>query len=118
MSTIGPVKAFTVNLASNTTYTSALDLGGGYGHYLFVIPSMVTGTDLRLYVSDTEDGTFRTLYSKPISTPTFTVNPINFDSALTSVAIPIDIGAQFVKVGVGTLVTGTSANFKFICTTN
>jgi len=118
MSTIGPVKAFTVNLASNTTYTSALDLGGGYGHYLFVIPSMTTGTDLRLYVSDKEDGDFRTLYSKAIATPTFTVAVANFDSALTSVAIPIDIGAQYVKVGVQTLVTGTSANFKFICSSN
>lgn len=118
MSTIGPVKAFTVSVTSGITSTSAVDLGGAYGKYLFGIPSMTSGTDLGILVCDTVDGTFKALYAKATVTPTFTVAAMNFDSAITNCWVPIDIGAQFVKVDIKTAMTASTATFKFICCSN
>jgi hypothetical protein len=116
--TIGPVKAFSVTASSGVTYTSAIDLAGAYGKYLFVIPTMTSGSDLGLLVSDTEDGTFRRLYAKAIVTPTFTVAAMNFDSAITNCAIPIEVSAQFIKVEIKSAMTASTAQFQFICCSN
>lgn len=116
--TIGPVKAFAVTAASGSTYTSAVDLGGAYGKYLFMIPTMTSGSDLGLLVSDLEDGTFRRLYAMAQATPTFTVAAMNFDSAVTNCAIPIDLAAQYIKVEIKSAMTASTAEFKFICCSN
>jgi hypothetical protein len=118
MSTIGPVKQFTVGVASGVTASSALDLGGAYGKYILMIPTLTSGTDVRLQVCGTSDGTFLQLYNPNTITPTQTVSVMNFASTVTNAAVPIEIGAQYVKVEFTTAMTATSAQFRFICSTN
>jgi len=113
MSTIGPVKAFSVSLNTATTYTSALDLGGSYNKVGLAIPTMASGS-FYLQVSDTEDGTFRRLYHEPVAGTT-TPPVVLIDSSVTNCVVPLNVPAQFVKVEISTITSDSSGVFKVIC---
>ena len=116
MSTIGPVKAFSVNLNTATTYTSAIDLGGSYGQVGIAIPSIASG-NIRAQVSDKIDGTFRALYMEPVA-GTATPALLDIPSAVCNCVVPINMPAQFMKIEISTITSDSSAAFKVLCSSN
>lgn len=114
---IGVLKPFTINVASNVTASSALDLGGAYNRVMLGIPTMTSGTDVCIQASDSESGTFRRIYHEPkvdSTTPTL----VQIASSVTNCFVPLNISAQFVKVEFTTACTASSHNFKFLCSSN
>jgi len=113
MSTIGPVKAFSVSLNTATTYTSAIDLGGSYNKIGLSIPTMASGS-FYLQVSDTETGTFKRLYHEPVAGTT-TPPVVAIDSSVTNCVVPLNVPAQFVRVEISTITSDSSGVFKVMC---
>lgn len=114
---IGPLKAFNITMASGSTLTSAVDLGGSYGNIMVEIPSLASGTDVRFQVSDASDGTFRQLYFGPEAASTDPVI-VNIKSSITQCYFPLKMHAQHIKVEHTTAMTATSAQFKILCSAN
>lgn len=115
--TIGPVKPYSITMNSGTTLTSAVDLGGGFNHYMIGIPTMTSGTDIRLRCSPTEDGTYRPLYLEPVAG---TATPVIFNvaSSVTNCYVPVKTSARFIKVEFTTATTASSHVFDLICNGN
>jgi hypothetical protein len=117
MSTVGPIKAFPVSVATAATSSNAIDLGGSYASLMLGIPTMASGTDHYIKVSDTESGTFRRLYHAPdVDTAVPTV--VQIDSSVTNCFVPIKGSAQFVKIELSTAATAASHVYKILCSTN
>lgn len=114
MATIGPIKVFSVGMASNTTLTSALNLGGSYRSYALVMPSLTSGTDVRIQVSGTESGTYRRLYHAPTAA-TAAPTVVNIPSSVTNCAVNLPYLAQYVKIEFTTATTASSHQFSVIC---
>jgi len=116
MSTIGPVKAFSASIATATTYTSAIDLGGAYGKVGLSIPSIASG-NVRVQVSDKIDGTFKPLFLEPVAG---TTTPVILDivSTVCNCVVPINVPAQFMKVEMSTITSDSSSVFQVLCSSN
>jgi len=115
--TIGAVKPFTTTMTSGSTLTNAVDLAGGYNNVMIVIPTMTSGTDIRLKGSEELDGTYRAIYLEPkvgSTTPTL----FNIASSVTNCMFPISVSNQYVKVEFTTACTASAHVFKFICNAN
>jgi hypothetical protein len=104
---------FTVNCASNTTLTSALNLGTGWQNVYLEIPTMTSGCDVYLKAADAADGTFRRVYTKVNSATV--ANPWYVLSSITNCLVDMPAGLQHVKVELSTAMTATSVNFKVHC---
>ena len=109
----GPRSVFTVNLASNATSTSALDLGRAWQNVYLEIPTMTSGCDVYLKASDSATGTFRRVYSKVNSATV--ANPWYILSSITQCLVDTPPGFQHLKVEITTAMTATSVNFKVHC---
>jgi len=117
MSTIGPVKAFTVTMSTGTTSTSAINLGGSFEKIMIGIPTMASGTNHYFKVSDSESGTFRRLYhNSTVGTAKPTV--VVVDSSVTNCYVPINCSAQFLKIELTTAATAAAHTYKLICGVN
>ena len=120
MSTIGPVKVFSVTIAAQGTTAAvasdAIDLGGGYSHINLVIPSMTSGVDIQFLVSETASGTFRKLYYPP--TTTSAPAAVNIISSITNCCVGIPCGFQFFKIYLTTAATAAGQTFSIIATAN
>jgi hypothetical protein len=117
MATVGPVTYFSIGMASNTTLTSAIDLAGAWGSYKLVIPTMTSGTDIRIQASETSTGTFRRLYHVPtVASATPTV--INIPSSVTNCIVELPKLARNVKIEFTTACTASSHQFSIICNAN
>jgi len=111
MATVGPVSVFTVTMASGATFSSAIDLSGSWGKTALHVPSMTSGTDVRLQVSDSLTGTFVPLYHAPtVATAAPTV--INIASSITNCVVPVVIPARYVRVQLTTITTASINVFK------
>ena len=117
MSTVGAIKPFTVTLTTGSTETSAVDLGGAYGTIMLGIPTMTSGCDHYIKVSDSSDGTFRRLYY-PGYVDTATPAVVGISSSVTNCYIPIEAHARYIKVEVSTAASDTSHVYKIIGSTN
>ena len=117
MSSIGPIKPFSVTIASAATSSSAIDLGGAYNRIMVGIPTMTSATDIFFRASDAIDGTYRKIYhrSKVDST---TPTAVNFDSSVTNCFVPLDVAAQFFQIAYTSATTDASQTFKVICSPN
>jgi hypothetical protein len=115
MSTIGPVKAFTVTMTCGLTATSAFDLGGSYGKVSVGIPTFPSG-DFYFQVSDKIDGTFRRLYHQAdVATADPTV--VTIASTVSNCYVGVPMYAQYGKIEISTA-PSTSLAFKVLCSTN
>ena len=114
---VGAVKPFAVTMATQTTLTSAFDLGGAYGQIMIGIPTMTSGTNHYLQVSDSPTGTFRRLYhGSTVATAKPTVWVV--DSSVTNCYLPVVCHAQYGKIELSTMASDTSHTYKVICSTN
>ena len=117
MSSMGPIKPFTVTMPTQTTLTSAFNLGGSFGKILLGIPTMTSGTNHYLQVGESATGTFRRLYH---ASTVGTAKPVVWvaDSSVTNCYIPVDGHAQYGKIELSTMASDTSHTYKIICSTN
>lgn len=115
--TIGPVLPYSITMNSASTLTSAVDLGGGFNGYLLGIPTMTSGTDVRLRCSPSLGGTYRALYLEPLAG---SATPVVFNvaSTVTNCYVPIKTSARFLKVEFTTATTASSHVFEIICNGN
>lgn len=117
MATIGPIKPFSVTIASASTSSSGIDLGGSYNRVMIGIPTMTSATDIFFRASEAIDGTYRRIYHRPKVDST-TPTPVQFDSSVTNCFVPIDVAAQFFQIAYTSATTDTSQTFKIICSPN
>jgi len=114
MSYISPVKAFTKTITTGSTESDVIAIGGGYEKILLGIPTMTSGCDHYIKVSDTEDGTFRRLYH-PGYVDTAKPVVMNIDSSVTNCYVPLNFAAEYFKIEVSTAASDTSHTYKVIC---
>jgi len=114
--TIGAVKPFSTTVATATTYSTAIDLGGGYKNAMLGIPTMASATDIRMVCANTLTGTYRPVYLEPTAAASSVV--LNIASTVTNCFVPINISAQFVKVEFTSATTSSSHVFDIICNSN
>ena len=114
---VGPIRAFSFSVASGDTMSDAQDLGGAYQKVLLGIPTMSSGTDIRLWVAASEDGTYRKLYHRPEAVSGVVV-AMNIDSSITQAFVPVELHSQFFKVEIGSYMTDTVTTFDVICSGN
>jgi len=117
MTTVGPVQAFSVTIASAVTYSSAVDLGGSHGNIMIGIPTMTSATDIFPLVSDSASGTFRQVYNETVAATT-TPTAVNYDSSVTNCYVPLNCSARYIKLGYTSATTEASQTFKFLCGAN
>lgn len=115
--TMGSVNPFTITMTSGSTLTSAMDLGGGYNKTMLGIPTMTSGTDVRLRTSDQLDGTYRPIYLEPVAGTT-TPPLLNIASSVSNCYIPINIASRYLKVEHTTATTASAHEYKVICNAN
>ena len=115
--TIGPVRPYSVTMNSGLTLTSAVDLGGGYNGYMIGVPTMTSGTDIRVKCSQTEDGTYRPLYITP-NAGSATPIVFNIPSSVTNCFVPVENTARYIKIEFTTATTASSHIFEIICNGN
>ena len=115
--TIGAVKPFSTTVQSGATYSSYVDLAGGYKSVMLEIPTMASATDVRLVGSNSYNGIYRQIYLEPVAGTT-TPPIFNIDSSVTNCLVPINISTQYVKVEFTSATTKTSQTFNFICNSN
>jgi hypothetical protein len=111
MATVGPVSVFTVTMASGSTFSSAIDLSGSWAKTALRVPTMTSGTDVRLQVSDTIDGVFSALYHAPTAA-TAAPTVVNIPSSVSNCVVPIVIPARYVRVELTTITTSSINVFK------
>lgn len=110
---VSPVMAYTKTMTSGATELT-FTVAGGFDSYLLVVPTMTSGTDIRIKVSDSSTGTFRTLYHSPtVATAAPTV--FNIPSSVTNMAVNLPFVGQNFQVSLTTAMTATAAEFKVIC---
>lgn len=104
---------YTASMASGETSTSEVDLGQAFDKVLLGIPTMASGTDVLVKVAPSSGGTYRNIYHQPAVDST-TPTKVQIDSSVTQAYVPLDCGAQFVKVELSTAMTATSAQFTIL----
>jgi len=103
-------RAFTTTIASAASQSSAISLNNNYTHVSLGIPSMASGSDIKILVSDKTDGTFMTLCLAP--TVTSAAVAVQIASGLSSSVIPIPgLHHGAMKVQLTTATTDTSYTF-------
>lgn len=111
---IGVQSTFSATMASGATTTSEIKLSRSWQNMFLVVPSMTSGTEVRIQVSDASGGTYRQLMHYPVNSSTVAVNIFKVNSSVTNAAVPIPAGYQYMKIE--TTATVDSGNtFKVIC---
>ena len=116
MSTVGAVKVFSTGIASNTTLSSMMDLGGSYRTYGLLVPTMVSGSDIGILTCDEAAGTYRRVFHAPTnaSNPAIVINIL---SSITNCLYQLPPLGQYVKIQLTTMVSESTTTFKIICNT-
>ncbi len=111
--TFGPIKVFSVGIASAGTSTSMWTFSDGVQAAYIEIPSFASSAEFILQGS-TDGVSFRRVMNGIASTATIQTNTFTIASAATARIVPIPICAPFMKVE---MTTGpASANtFNIIC---
>jgi len=110
---ISPNVVFTATGASAAT-SVRFDVGGGYDSYSLVIPSMASGTDMQIRMSETLGGTYRILYHPRTSAS----SPTSFiiAQAISNCVLPIPYYlGQYIEVALTTATSDTAYDFSLIC---
>jgi len=115
--TVGTVRHFSMAMATGATKTSSLDLGGSYGKVMLGIPTMTSGTNIKVLCGGSENGTYRDLFYKPEGVSAVVV-AMNLNSSITQCFVPIEFGGQFMKVEFSTKMSDSSIAFDVICGAN
>lgn len=110
----GPRAVYTVNLASNTTLTAALNLGRAWQNVYLEIPTMTSGCDIYLQAAASATGTFRRVYMK-VNSSSVQANAWGIASSVTQCLVDVPAGFQHIKVEITTAMTATSVNFNVHC---
>jgi hypothetical protein len=109
----GPIKVFTLTLASAGTSTSALTMPGEFQRVLLEIPTMTSSSDL--YIQGSTDGTtFRRVMQDVAVTTSVQVNTFTIASAATNRFVPLNAVFPYMKVE-ATTASVTAVTFKLIC---
>ena len=109
------VKAFSVDVTSGATLSSALDLSQGWNECSLQIPSFSSGSDIYIHAAATESGTYARVTFPPINSATAATNDFEIASGLAARIIPIPTNYQFIKVELSTGQTDTTSTFNVIC---
>ena len=97
MSIIGQYTEHSFTIASGTTFSSAIDLGGGFVECNMIIGTHTSASDHKVYGSDTSDGTFYPLYIKA-NAGTTSPPILQVDSAVTSAIVPFETVMRYIKI--------------------
>lgn len=105
-----PVKPFYTAVTSGLSLSSALDVGTTYRHMSLGIPSMASGSDIQIQVSDAIDGTYRTLFHGPTVT-SGTVSMV-IASGVSNCVVPIPaLHHRYLKVRLTSATSDTAYTF-------
>lgn len=88
----------TTTVVSNTTFSSAVDLGQNWTSAYLVIKSMVSNSQLNLRAATTLAGTYRRVGYPSVGTSTVAVNDWAIPSSTTNAIVPIPRGLRFIKI--------------------
>ncbi len=110
----GAQSTFPATMASGGTLSAEVKLGRSWQNMFLVIPSMTSNSEIRIQVCDVSGGTYRQLMHPSINSSTVATNIYKIASSVTSVAVPIPAGYQYMKVETTATVDG-GQTFKVIC---
>jgi len=108
---------YVATMTSGLTLTSEVDLDQAFDHVLLGIPTMASGTDVRVQVAGESGGTYRNIYLSPQTggADAQTAVVYNIDSGITQAYIPVPVqGCQHMKVELTTAMTATSVEFEIV----
>ena len=109
---VGPFAPFTVTAASAATYAS-FDVGGNWDAYTLIIPAMTSSTTLAFGVSDSNTGTYRSLYHAPTSASAPTL--VQIASGITNVAVGLPNLGQYFRIERVATPVDTATTFTVLC---
>ena len=115
MSTMGTTRIFPLTMTSGGVSSTVAFIGGTYQKYALAVPTMTSGTDIRLAVSDSATGTVRTLYHSPTVTSAAVV--FNIVSAVSQAMVPVNLVGEYVKILHTTTCSDTSHQYAIYCST-
>ena len=110
-----PSQSYSMVVASGATLSSQIDIGCGYNHMMLEIPTMASGTDVRIQGSLHSGGTFRPIHHRPTNSNDVPV-AVNVDSSITNCMLHLEfVNARYLKIELTTAMTATSAIFGIVC---
>lgn len=111
----GLVRQYQVTMASGGTLTAQLDLGRSFNTMYFVVPSMVSNSQIFIQGSEVTGGNYRRIKMPVINTTTVAApNDFNIASAATNCMVPMPNGFQYLKIET-TATVDNGQTFKVIC---
>ena len=112
----GPhTRAYSVSLASNTTQTSALSLGGHSWEKIYLqIPTHASGGTKFIRVSDSSDGTYYRLHVYDPATGAPNLWQVSEASSVTGGHYELPGGLTYLKIETAETVTDAATTFKVI----
>jgi hypothetical protein len=112
----GPIKVYTVTIASAGTSTSAFTFPDGVTKAFLEIPSLTTSADFTLLAST--DGTnYRRVMQDIVASSSVQINRFTIASGTTNAVVPIPLAAPYMKVEMSSAPV-TAASFRIICHQN
>lgn len=105
---------YDATIASFATTSSAIDLSASYNKNYLIVPTMTSGSEVRIQAAESMSGTYRNVHMFPVNSSTVAVNMFKIPSSVTNAVVEMPAGLRFVKVEV-TAVVSFSAGFKIIC---
>lgn len=110
----GPVKVFTVTMASAGTLSSEADLKQSWQTVYLEIPSMTSNSQIHLQAARTSGGTYRRVVLPLLTTASIQTLTFSVQSTSTSRMVLIPPGLQYLKVET-TATCDSGETFRFIC---
>lgn len=104
------VQVFTLSMSSGTSFSSAMDLDLTPRWATLIVPSMASGSDVRIWASDSLSGTYRRMAYMGATGPAL----YTIASSVTDCAVPFPAYARFVKVQLSTATSNTAYTFKIV----
>lgn len=109
----GPVKVFTVTMASAGTLSSEADLGHACQYAYLEIISMTSNSQHHIQAAASTGGTYRRVKLQPVSATVQTVDWA-VASAASTAFVPLPPGLQYVKVET-TATVDNGCNYRIVC---
>jgi hypothetical protein len=113
---MGVQRVFDATVASFSTLSGEVDLGGAYDMVALIVPTMASNSQVHIQGTDTSGGTYRRIFH-PVVNSTAAGAPIALTvvSSVTNAIVPIQVpaGLRYMKIET-TAIVSFSAGFKII----
>ena len=104
------VQVFTLSMASATSLSSAMDLDLTPRWATLMVPTMASGSDVKIYASDSLTGTYRQMCYMGSTAPAL----YSIASTVTNCAVPFPAYARFIKIQLSSQTSDTPYTFKIV----